>query len=297
MIRRPPRSTLFPYTTLFRSTLDATGTIATLTPTTPLAAGTVFTATVAGTVTSAAGTPMGANVVWSFTTAPAAPAAPTVTAQSPTPNATGVATNTNVTATFSTAMNAATITTASFSLRAAGAAANVPATVTLDATGTIATLTPTTPLAAGTVFTATVAGTVTSAAGTAMGANVVWSFTTAPAAPVAGAIARVQQVSGVTFFDLALPITMGNTTTGNTLLVAIETNNDVAVSSITDSQGNSYVKDAGFAAAPNRLSIWRASNITGGTAPVVTITFVAKEEATAGVAGYRGLRNGGTPRQ
>src|SRR3989454_3777527 len=68
MIRRPPRSTLFPYTTLFRSTLDATGTIATLTPTTPLAAGTVFTATVAGTVTSAAGTPMGANVVWSFTT-------------------------------------------------------------------------------------------------------------------------------------------------------------------------------------------------------------------------------------
>src|SRR3989454_10277709 len=291
MIRRPPRSTLFPYTTLFRSTLDATGTIATLTPTTPLAAGTVFTATVAGTVTSAAGTPMGANVVWSFTTAPAAPAAPTVTAQSPTPNATGVATNTNVTATFSTAMNAATITTASFSLRAAGAAANVPATVTLDATGTIATLTPTTPLAAGTVFTATVAGTVTRAAGTAMGANVTWSFTTAPAAPVAGAIARVQQVSGVTFFDLALPITLGNTTTGNTLLVAIETNNDVAVSSITDSQGNSYLKDAGFAAAPNRLSIWRASNITGGVAPVVTLHFAAKETATAVVAEYSGLLN------
>src|SRR2546427_9567395 len=42
MIRRPPRSTLFPYTTLFRS-----GTIATLTPTTPLAQGTLYTATVA----------------------------------------------------------------------------------------------------------------------------------------------------------------------------------------------------------------------------------------------------------
>src|SRR3989441_1233643 len=222
---------------------------------------------------------------------PPAPVTPTVTAQSPTPNATGVATTTTVTATFSTAMNAATITTATFSLRAAGAAANVPATVTLDAAGTIATLTPTTPLAAGTVFTATVAGTVTSAAGTAMGANVTWSFTTAPAAPVAGAIARVQQVSGVTFFDLALPITMGNTTTGNTLLVAIETNNDVAVSSITDSQGNSYVKDAGFAAAPNRLSIWRASNITGGTAPVVTLHFAAKETATAVVAEYSGLLN------
>ncbi|PYU17714.1 MAG: hypothetical protein DMG29_00330, partial [Acidobacteria bacterium] len=274
-------------------TVNAAGTIATLTPTTPLAAGTVFTATVAGTVTIAAGTPMGANVVWSFTTAPAAPvnAPPTVTAQTPAPNATGVATNTNVTATFSTAMNAATITTATFSLRAAGAAANVPATVTLDATGTIATLTPTTPLAAGTVFTATVAGTVTNAASTALGANVVWSFTTAPAAPVAGAIARVQQVSGETFFNFALPITLGNTTTGHTLLVAIETNNDVAISSITDSQGNTYVRDAVYAPAPNRVSIWRASNITGGTAPVVTISFVAKETATAVVAEYSGLLN------
>src|SRR5437879_985479 len=84
-------------------TVNAAGTVATLTPTTPLAAGTVFTATVAGTVTSAAGTAMGANVTWSFTTAPAPPvnAPPTVIAQSPTPNATGVATNTNVTATRS----------------------------------------------------------------------------------------------------------------------------------------------------------------------------------------------------
>src|SRR2546422_7651117 len=51
----------------------------------------------------------------------------------------------------------------------------------------------------------------------------------------------------------------------------VETNNDVAISSITDTQGNTYVKDVGFAGAPNRLSIWRASNITGSAAPVVTI--------------------------
>src|SRR5205807_2128669 len=222
---------------------------------------------------------------------PPAPVTPTVTAQSPTPNATGVATTTTVSATFSTAMNAATITTASFTLTAAGAAAPVPATVTVNAAGTIATLTPTTPLAAGTVFTATVAGTVTNAARTPIRANVVWSFTTAPAAPVAGAIARVQQVSGETFFNFALPITLGNTTTGHTLLVAIETNNDVAISSITDSQGNTYIRDAAYAPAPNRVSIWRASNITGGTAPVVTISFVAKETATAVVAEYSGLLN------
>src|SRR5207302_770791 len=210
---------------------------------------------------------------------PPAPVTPTVTAQSPTPNATGVATTTTVSATFSTAMNAATITTASFTLTAAGAAAPVPATVTVNAAGTVATLTPTTPLAAGTVFTATVAGTVTSAAGTPMGANVTWSFTTAPAAPVAGAIARVQAVSGETVFASTLPITLGTTTTGNTLLVAIETNSDIPVSSVTDTQGNTYVMDAGFVAATNRLNVWRASNLIGGAATVVTITIVAKADA------------------
>src|SRR2546425_320376 len=257
-------------------TLNAAGTIATLTPTAPLALGTVYTATVSGTVTDVAGTTLGADSVWSFTT----DTAPTVIAQAPTPNATGVVPSTTVTATFSKPMAAASITTASFTLRAAGAAANVPATDTLDATGTIATLTPTSPLALGTVYTATVSGTVTDVVGTALGTNVAWSFTTAQ-------LTRAQQVSGATVFATTLPINLGKTTTGNTLLVAIETNNDVAVTSITDTQGNTYVKDVGFAGAPNRLSIWRASSITGGAAPVVTITFAAKETATAVGAGYR----------
>src|SRR2546425_285461 len=67
MMRRPPRSTLFPYTTLFRSI----------------------------------GTPLGADSLWSFTT----DVAPTVTAQAPAPGATGVPLNTTVTASFSKAMN------------------------------------------------------------------------------------------------------------------------------------------------------------------------------------------------
>src|SRR5207244_1899846 len=62
-----------------------------------------------------------------------------------------------------------------------------------------------------------------------------------------------------------------------------------AISSITDTQGNTYVRDAAFAGAPNRLSIWRASNITGGAVPVVTINCVAKETATAVVAEYNGI--------
>src|SRR3989449_837390 len=143
MIRPPPRSTLFPYTALFRST-------------------------------DAIGTPLGADSLWSFTT----DVAPTVTVQAPAPGATGVPLNTTATATFSKAMNAATITTATFRLRAVGSTADVPAMVTVNAAGTLATLTPSSPLGAGTVYTATVAGSVTDIAGTALGTNVAWSFTT-----------------------------------------------------------------------------------------------------------------------
>src|SRR2546426_498949 len=150
MIRPPPRSTLFPYTTLFRS------------------------ATVAAAVTDAIGTPLGADSLWSFTT----DVAPTVTAQAPAPGATGVPLNTTVTATFSKAMNAASITTATFRLRAAGSTADAPATVTVNAAGTGATLTPTSPLVQRTVYTATVTAAVTDAIGTSLGADSLWSFTT-----------------------------------------------------------------------------------------------------------------------
>src|SRR2546426_669271 len=153
MTRRPPRSPLFPCTTLFRS---------------------VYTATVTAAVTDAIGTPLGADSLWSFTTN----VPPTVTVQAPAPGATGVPLNTTVTASFSKAMNAATITTATFRLRAAGSAADVPATVTVNAAGTVATLTPSSPLAAGKLYTATLAGSVTDVAGTALGTNVAWSFTT-----------------------------------------------------------------------------------------------------------------------
>src|SRR3712207_8471092 len=41
MIRRPPRSTLFPYTTLFRSLQEATLTVAEMVPSMPVAQGVV----------------------------------------------------------------------------------------------------------------------------------------------------------------------------------------------------------------------------------------------------------------
>src|SRR3989449_289115 len=45
-------------------TVNAAGTLATLTPSSPLGAGTVYTATVAGSVTDAIGTPLGADSLW-----------------------------------------------------------------------------------------------------------------------------------------------------------------------------------------------------------------------------------------
>src|SRR3989441_9225315 len=106
-------------------TANAAGPVASVTPSSPLGAGTVYTATVAGSVTDAIGTPLGADSLWSFTT----DVAPTVTAQAPAPGATGVPLNTTATASFSKSMNAASITTATFRLRAAGSTADVPATV------------------------------------------------------------------------------------------------------------------------------------------------------------------------
>src|SRR3989449_959798 len=49
-------------------TVNAAGTLATLTPSSPLGAGTVYTANVAASVTDAIGTPLGADSLCSFTT-------------------------------------------------------------------------------------------------------------------------------------------------------------------------------------------------------------------------------------
>src|SRR2546425_1172947 len=155
-------------------TVNAAGTVATLTPSSPLVQGTVYTATVTAAVTDAIGTPLGADSLWSFTTN----VPPTLTVQAPAPGATGVPLNTTVTASFSKAMNAATITTATFRLRAAGCTADVPATFFFKASGALRTLPPFPPRGSSELYTATVAAAVTDAIGTPLGADSLWSFTT-----------------------------------------------------------------------------------------------------------------------
>src|SRR3989449_114320 len=103
-------------------TVNAAGTPATLTPSSPLGAGTVYTANVAGSVTDAIGTPFFSVTLRPPTTT----LLPSTTLFRSAPGATGVPLNTTVTASFSKAMNAASITTATFRLRAAGSTADVP---------------------------------------------------------------------------------------------------------------------------------------------------------------------------
>src|SRR2546427_716224 len=173
-------------------TVNAAGTLATLTPSSPLGAGTVYTATVAGSVTDAIGTPLGADSLWSFTT----DVAPTATVQAPAPGATGVPLNTTVTASFSKAMNAASITTATFRLFLNDTATTEISTLSLHDALPISTLTPSSPLGAGTVYTATVTAAVTDAIGTPLGADSLWSFTT-NVAPTVTAQAPAPGATGV----------------------------------------------------------------------------------------------------
>src|SRR5205807_9869410 len=81
----PSRHTLFPYTTLFRSTVSYAGSTATLAPTGLLLNNTVYTAKLETTVTAADGVALAAAVSWSFTTVNAAP---TVLSTTPLNNAT-----------------------------------------------------------------------------------------------------------------------------------------------------------------------------------------------------------------
>src|SRR5207245_2002871 len=74
-------------------TVNAAGTVATLTPSSPLVQGTVYTATVTSAVTDAIGTPLGASLHDALPIY----VAPTVTVQAPAPGATGVPLNTTVT--------------------------------------------------------------------------------------------------------------------------------------------------------------------------------------------------------
>jgi hypothetical protein len=102
--------------------------------------------------------------------------------------------------------------------------------------------------------------------------------------------ALVQSAAGSSNFASTAAATFGsNTTTGNTIFVVVATKNDVAISSISDSPGgNTYSQRCGVATA-NRLDIWSAENITGGTIPTITVNFSSSETSMIQIIEFSGL--------
>jgi hypothetical protein len=136
-------------------TVTCSGTVATFTPSSPLAANTTYTATITDNVKDVGGKRLEGKFEWCFKTGTSL-VAPTVTAVAPVNMATGVALNTKVTAAFDQAMNPASINTSTFTLTYGPHNTRVRGTVTYDVLNNIATFTPNALLKANTVYTATI---------------------------------------------------------------------------------------------------------------------------------------------
>ena len=141
---------------------DAATQSVTLTPSSPLADATTYTARIETVVKSDEGTPLSGVVTWSFTTA--APAPPAVTSTSPSTGATGIGAATAPTATFTTAMDTSTLTSSNVTLTPSGGSP-IAATVSYASATRTATITPSALLSPSTTYTATASTAVKSAVG------------------------------------------------------------------------------------------------------------------------------------
>jgi hypothetical protein len=164
-----------PGATSVGGTISYSGSTATFTPTTVLAAGAVFTATITTGAKNPAGAGLTANYVWTFTTA----LAPKISFTTPASAGMNTPINQKIAATFNVPMNSSTITAAgTFMLETTNCGIAVTGTVTYDPASNTAIFAPTGALAVNTQYTATITTAAQSAAGTALAANYVWSFTT-----------------------------------------------------------------------------------------------------------------------
>jgi hypothetical protein len=169
--------------TLVPGTLVYSGLNLVFTPTTALAASTVYTATIGTGAKDAAGNALAADYVWSWTTA-ATPdtTAPTVISTLNANGATNVPLNAQLGATFSEAMNAASVGSANFLLKES--VGNTPVAGSLALTAANAVFTPTAALLPTTRYTVTIkggSGGVADLAGNVLAADYVLSWTTAAA--------------------------------------------------------------------------------------------------------------------
>jgi hypothetical protein len=162
-------------------TYTAAGSVATFTPSAPLAYNTLYTATITTGATGLNGASLASNYVWSFTTAAAViPIAPTVLSTIPANLATNVPLNQVVSATFSEPMDPATINSTTFTLTATGGG-TVLGIVAYAAVGNTLTFTPAANLAPVTQYTATISTGAKDLSGTPLSSAYSWTFTTGDA--------------------------------------------------------------------------------------------------------------------
>jgi hypothetical protein len=182
------------------------GTSATFTPTSLLAASTVYTATITTGATNGAGAPLASNYVWSFATVGGLVVSATV----PTNLATAVPTDQYLTVIFNHAVLCSTVTTSTYTLKGPG---GVTVTGTVACTGvsaTSATFTPAALLAPSTTYTAMIAVGVTQPGPgfTALLTPYSWSFTTGTTTS-----ATPPTVTAVTPLNLATGVALNSAVT------------------------------------------------------------------------------------
>ena len=160
-------------------TYSTIGNTTTFTPSSVLAASTIYTATITTGVTDLSANALASNYVWTFTTGLGPDSTPpTVTSTNPANYAAGVGIDASVNATFDEAMDSSTLNPTTFTVTGPGATV-VVGKVSYDVSDEIVTFTPTSTLAASTTFTATIAGAM-DLAGNAL-PTTSWSFTTGSA--------------------------------------------------------------------------------------------------------------------
>lgn len=161
-------------TTLVPGAVTYSGTTATFTPSTNLAASTIYTGTITTGSKNIEGIALASNFTLSFTTGSAPDIIlPTVNSTDPLNNAINVERNKIIALTFSEAMDLSTINTSTFTLKQGTTL--IPGTVAYS--GTTATFTPANIFTAGTVYSATITNGAKDLAGNALATNTVWSFT------------------------------------------------------------------------------------------------------------------------
>jgi ketosteroid isomerase-like protein len=258
-----------PGTTPVAGAVTYAGVTATFTPTTILAANTLYTATITTAAKDPTGNALAANSVWTFTT----DLAPTVVSTVPANGAFAVAVNTTVTATFSRAMDSTTINGSTFQLTGPGAT-SVAGEVTYA--GITATFTPTAVLAPNTLYTATITAGAKDPTGNALAANFVWTFTTTSQPSVtstnpvnAATNVPVNQIITATFNQ---PMNSATITAAGTFTLAV-TAGGAAVTGVVTYDG-----------ASNTAIFTPTANLAASSQYTATITTAAQSAADSGLA-------------